>query len=404
MRVTGSQTLEVLPIGVRDDSDVENLSIASPATVSLANHGVVLGVDDYQIAGTVGVSIGSPQVAGVLTDFVNCFGRRNVGIGGAAVSAVFSNVSTVVTAASAGTTLWLTGRPYETLKVGDLIGNPTTGWRKVVSVDSDVQVTVSAVFLASGTGGATAIENPTLYVADAIGTDATRGVIEIDSGNILRCDSNFTVNNAGTALARAGRDPYRVALTRWYHLWLCKGTTGTSLFISTQRSTPYLKAAFASGTPPVSGYGDRFRRLGAVRLELDGAGPGSRFTPFAESGARNRRERSWEWDAPAVLAAFGGGAWAQTDLSLFVPPTATIVRVGLDLNAPTAARRLSVRASGHGDAALSRPTCLIAPAAGRTSAEVVALTDGAQRADFTLDAADGANPGAARVAGYAEEV
>ena len=404
MRVTAAQTLEVLPVGVRDDSDVENLSIASPSTVSLATHNGVLGVDDYQIAGTVGVTLGLPRVDGVLTDFINCFGRRNVGIGGAAVSAAFSNVSTVVTAAVAGTTLWLTGRPYETLKVGDLIGNPTAGWRKVVSVDSDVQVTVSAVFLALGTGGATAIENPTLYVADAIGTDATRAVIEIDSSSVLRCDSNFTVNNAGTALARAGRDPYRVALTRWYHLWLCKGSTGSSLFVSTQRSTPFLKTAFASGTPPVSGYGDRFRRLGAVRLELDGAGPGSRFTPFAESGARNRRERSWEWDVANVLTAFGGGAWAQTDLSLFVPPTATLARVGLELDTPTAFRRLSVRASGHGDAALSRPTCVRALAGGWGCNQVEVVTDGAQRADFTLDAADGANPGAARVAGYAEEV
>lgn len=404
MRVTGAQTLEVLPVGVRDDSDVENLSLAAPSTVSLANHGVVLGVDDYQIAGTVGVTIGSPQVAGVLTDFVNCFGRRNVGIGGAAVSAVFSNVSVIVTAAVAGTTLWLTGRPFETLKVGDLIGNPTTGWRKVVSVDSDVQVTVSAVFLAAGTGGATAIENPTLYVADAIGTDATRGVIEIDSGNILRCDSNFTVNNAGTALARAGRDPYRLALTRWYHLWLCKGSTGTSLFVSTQRSTPYLRTTFASATPPVSGYGDLFRRLGAVRLELDGGGPGSRFTPFSESGSRNRRDRSWEWAGADVLAAFGTGAWTQTDLSLFVPPTATLARVVLELDTPTAFCRLSTRASGYGDAALSRPSAVRALAGGWGCAEVVALTDGAQRVDFTLDAADAANPGAARVSGYAEEV
>lgn len=398
---TGSPVVIVPSGAARDQADATNIVLPAEVQADLVSNGAALGNDSFQLPGNVSTTIGTNVVSGLGgNSFFTDFQPRALEAPG---TTTYSNVSTTVTGPASAR--WLSGGILAP-KVGDLVGLGSAvlgGYRTVVSVDSENTLTVNAVYLAAGVGGMNVIESPTVELG-TIPAISTR-VLEILTNATL-----YTVDNApstaASTLAYAGRplsgnaacDPV------WFYPWLCKGPSGTTVFLSTQRSTPYVNVV----TPAT--YGEAFRRLSAVLNYADGGGAAALYS-FSESG-QDTRERQWEepvasgspfaplWGADPVAG------WSPVSLHRGVPPTATVAILNPVLYLPLIDNQIILRRSGAGSATVGRPAALLCGAGSQTSSVASpVVTSGAQSVDVGFAGASPGDPCAYLwVAGYLESL
>ena len=398
---TGSPVVIVPSGAARDQADATNIILPAEVQADLVSNGAALGNDSFQLPGNVSTTIATNVVSGLGgNSFYTDFQPRALEAAG---TTTYSNVSTTVTGPASAR--WLSGGVLAP-KVGDLVGLGSAvlgGYRTVVSVDSENTLTVNSFYLAAGVGGMNVIESPTVELGTipAIGTR----VLEIITNATL-----YTVDNApstaASTLAYAGRplsgnaacDPV------WFFPWLCKGPSGTTVFLSTQRSTPYVNVV----TPGT--YGEAFRRLSAVLNYADGGGASALYE-FSESG-QDTRERQWEEDVASghpfapLWGADPVAGWTPISLHKAVPPTATVAILNPLLSTPAIANQIILRRSGAGAAAVNRPATLLCAAGAATSSVASPIvTSGAQSVDIGFAGASPGDPCAYLwVTGYLESL
>lgn len=208
-----STTVQIRSGKARDNADSALITKASDSTIDLAANGA-LGVERKQLTGTVAGS-GGNTITGTSTLFLSEFGTRPL-------------TGTLVTGGGSSTTVSGTETRFlEELRIGDLIGNSTDGFREVSSITSSTSLTVtSAVSITSSI--ATAIEYPT-----------------IAGGSITNCHVTAIASNTSLTAARtqgsysnqtayAGERLTGGSVTHHLYLWV----SDTTAFASTQRTTP----------------------------------------------------------------------------------------------------------------------------------------------------------------------
>lgn len=127
-----------------------------------------------------------------------------------------------------------------------------------------------------------------------------------------------TVTNLSTAVSGIGGiDTGSVAINTWYFVWICKGSSGTGLLLST-----------SSGSPTVpAGYNTYYKRIGAVKTDASG----NLYKQKTETGQHNRRIVRWIADTTAAPFQIYDGtrnvstttSWDTVDCSGAIPSTAT---------------------------------------------------------------------------------
>lgn len=376
---TGSPVVRLSPGSARADDDATNLTLDAEVDVDLVSHGAALGNDSRQLTDNVATTIGTNVVSGVGSNlFLTEFQPRQLEASGV----TFSNASTNVTGPAGAR--WITGRRAP--KVGDLVGHPTPGYRTVVRVNAEGDLDVDAPFGASGTASMNVIESPTV----ALGTipAITTRVLRIYSNTTLHTVDNAP-STAASTLAYAGRPLAGAAACDpvWFYPWICRGPSGTTVFLSTQRTTPLL----ATVTPAT--YGEHYRRLSPVLNYSDGSGNPALYE-FSESGQGPHRTRQWEEAPSGPFAPLSGadpvGSWTWVSLHKAIPPTATRARLTMLFNNPAISNSMSIRASGRGSTALGRAARLVAQAGDEASDVVEVVTDWSQAIDVVNG---GASPG-----------
>ncbi len=375
--------LVVIPRGsARSQDDLANITLAAETSVDLVSNGAALGNDSFALSGLFATTIGTNVISGTGSNLLLTeFAPRAIEASGV----TYSNVSTTVTGPASAR--WISGGILAP-KVNDLIGLSAIGYRRIVSIDSESSMTVSAVFPAAGVGGANLIESPTVELG-TIPAIATR-VDQIFSNSTM-----WTIDNAPSTAAAtfvyAGR-PLLGGPTCdevWFYPWLCKGPSGVTVFLSTQRSQPYANVV----TPGT--YGVNFRRLGAVLNYSDGGGLANLYY-YAESGEATR-ERQWEEDVASgtpfapLWGADPVGGWTKLSLHRGIPPTATVALLNPLLSNPAIANQIILRQSGTGSATVNRPATLLCAAGAATSSVASPIvTSGVQAVDIGFA---GASPG-----------
>lgn len=247
-----SSTITVASGKARDKADGANMSLSSQVTVSTATANAALGYERKALTGTHTFNFGAGTVSGNGSAYLTEFGGR-------ALTGTFSNTGAVVT----GT---LT-RFLSEVAVNDLIGiaNTTNCLWRVVSIESNTSLTLATYPSAAGKtdfSGATGVVVEQPVIESAAGK--AHGVAFITSNTSLAMNystgSATETNVAGYASSKALLDSTSYTCL-WRAVWLLSGGSGTTVALSTQRTTPYLS---------ITGYTTSYRRIGWVRIDSSG--------------------------------------------------------------------------------------------------------------------------------------
>jgi hypothetical protein len=345
-----------------DSTGVELMTLAQPATVTVDGHyGTGPGLtpntgDGFTGPGTVSTS--GTSVTGTSTTFLTSFGTR-------VLTGTCSSSITVVTGTG---TLFLTQ-----IAVGDLIGNPTAGYARVVSIQSNTTLFLSAAppNAAFSTSAVNCIEAPMFYTSvagssavDSISSNTALGVVA----------SQGTQSGVAYAIgcwltpANSGQQPF-------IYIWLGTGVNGITVFASTQYTTPF-------GIP---GHNSYFRRIGTILL-YNGA-----VQYFTQTGLDNERRMDlWLAEvnsAPATRLLSGGAAttWTTIQCNTLAPRSAQF----LQFTAVTSASlQLFLRATGGAGSVAATSNLYGYSSAGGVSTPTSCPCNGAQQIDYVLNAAD----------------
>ena len=329
IRYASSSTITVSAGKARDKADGANMTLASQVTVSTATVNAALGYERKTLTGTATWTLASATVTGSGTAFLTEFGTRALTVG---------------TITNAGATLTGTSTKFlSEVAVNDLIGNATSGYYQVTAIASDTSLTLATYPSAVGKtdfsgSSANVIEQPLIESAGG----KRHPLYAIASDTSLTITNVALSTETGVACyATAGvRSP---AEAGWRAVWLASGGSGTTVFLSTQRTTPY---------GSITGYTTSYRRIGWVRLDSSGnlvyqasedAGP-TRFVAVASTLIiTNADSTSTAVDVSAAAVA---------------PPTTTMLYATLQSEAPNTVRSVAVgaRGGGGGDLLVAAPS------------------------------------------------
>lgn len=311
-----SSTITVASGKARDKADGANMSLSSQVTVSTATANAALGYERKALTGTHTFNFGAGTVSGNGSAYLTEFGGR-------ALTGTFSNTGALVT----GT---LT-RFLSEVAVNDLIGvaNTTNCLWRVVSIESNTSLTLATYPSAfgktdfSGTTGVV-VEQPVIESA----AGKAHGVGFITSNTALTMNyatgSATETNVAGYASSKALLDSTFYTCL-WRAVWLLSGGSGTTVALSTQRTTPYLS---------ITGYTTSYRRIGWVRVNSSG-----NLVSWSTNLTRGYTRYT---SGSAVVIRTNADTPAATSTDSFTceaaaPPTAKCLQATLASNSPNTA-------------------------------------------------------------------
>jgi hypothetical protein len=352
-----SSSISVAAGQARDSGDTTNLVLSALQTISTGTLGSINGLDRVTIpsGGTVATSTSNANVTGTGTAFFTDFAPNST------PRALTGTVS------SSGTTVTGTGTLFlSQVSVGDLIGNSATGYYRVTAIASNTSLTiVSAPGTAFSGASVNLIENAHFQCNSQ--TVQRINTITSNTALTLAASSSATVASGGTAYAGA-LPSVQVPM----HVWLGTGTTGTGVWLSTQRTTAF----------GILGYATAYRRIGSIIWT------GSAIVAFDQWGYGIERwyqcEDAKNANGEQLLSGGSATSWTTLTANTVAPPTATALLLTLGTNAVSST--LYVRARNTGDATTTRNT-LAGPNGRGSSACTSAVEqacDGAQAIDYVV--------------------
>lgn len=228
------------------------------------------------------------------------------------------------TISSSGTTITGVSTSFLTqLAVGDLIGDAgpsgatSAGWGRVASIASDTSLTLSNALPGSALSGNVygIVENATFQLGAApcrrVNTLSSNGLTIVTDGTL---NNGSAVTNGATLIGMTtAQTSSTVAI--WSYVWIGNGASGTTVWISTQRTTPY--------SAGLSGYTTSVRRLGAVCQDKS-----ANVIAFFQDGVSNERRTVFDVGTfgPSNLFLIindtaGHNGWTDVYCGNGVPPT-----------------------------------------------------------------------------------
>lgn len=356
IRYASASTVTVSAGKARDKADTADMTLSSQVTVSTSTANAALGYERKTLSGTHTFTNGTGTVTGSGSAYLTEFGTRPL-------TGTFSNSGPTVT--GVGTSF------LSAVAVNDLIGNSSNGYYRVVSIESDTSLTL--VNTPSSLGG-------TDFTAGSTGNVIEQPVIETAGGRahglaVIYSNTSASVNYALTATETSvaayasskGAMNSSLDTARWRAVWLLSGGSGTTVALSTQRTTPYLS---------ITGYTTSYRRIGWVRINSSG-------NLFAQYGADGGNVRWVNYES--AFGDFQGTANASSTttyqdcvLSSGAPPTALRVQIMLLQLSPNTVDYVMVRGRGLGSTG-TRTRSVLAPSTSTESRMVFDTPcDGAQ--------------------------
>ena len=284
----------------RDKSDVTTLRLAAVKTITITTHGAINGDDSFVGTGTTSTGGSSTtSVTGTSTTFLTSFGIR-------ALSGTISSSTTAVT----GTATKFTTE----IARGDLIGTVGKGYYQVAFITDDTHLTIeSAPGTAFGSDLPNCIENPTYQATGQSTVQVTK--ITSNTAMVTSTAQTYSAGTAyriGTTLKKASQP---VGDQGFMYVWVGNGASGTDVYISTQRTTPY----------GITGYNTYIRRIASVLINTE------LIAPFNQYGLSNERRIGYELafgqaSTRIVSAATGITEWTYiASASAVAPPFAQIL-------------------------------------------------------------------------------
>lgn len=367
-----STTVSVGPGLARDSANAADITLAAAGTISTGTLGAINGLDRVALpgGGTVATSTTLTLITGTSTSFLTDFAPGGV---------PRTLTGTIGTGGAGSTTITGTSSKFlAEVSVGDLIGNASVGYSRVVTVDSDVSLTCStALTIANGSTGKV-LENVTFQA----GSQTAQTVTNIISNTNL----HLAANSSATASGLTG---YAGALPNtqiYLMVWVGSGGSGTGVYLSTQRTTPF----------GISGYNTSVRRIGSLLWT------GSAIIEFDQWGLGIERWYQFEMaditNGNYVLSNGSATTWTRIPCSVLAPPSATCLTLLADK--ATNGTVLYLRKASTGNTGVTRPLQVVSSG---TFLQIVVncACDGAQCVDYVVSSASGAY---LEVIGYQESL
>lgn len=305
------------------------IKITSATTVDVTSNGAASGNDAFTGPGTVATNSANAIVTGISTTFTTSFGSR-------AASG---------TSSSSGGTLTGTSSKFLTeVAIGDLIGTVSKGFFQVTAIASDTSLTlVSTPGSAFSSDSMLVIENPTIKV----NAQSAVQVKTIASDTSLTTTSNSSATESGVAYIIGLFNKCTVPATNqcFIYMWVGMDTSsGTAVFVSTQRTTPYGITY------------NYFRRVGSVLMAA------GLVLPFENFGSNNDKTYQYEFAANTNNSRLLSGGTSTTYVAIVAsavaPPSAKMLLLSLVTTGTVSSTTLTVRARNmvSGDSTTSRPS------------------------------------------------
>jgi hypothetical protein len=367
---TTTTSVTVGPGYARDSADSKTIHLTTAGTISTATLGGINGLDRTAISGTVATNTANATVTGSGTTFTTAFTNRT-GSG---------------TITGAGTTITGTGTAFlSEVKVGDLIGTVAKGFARVTAVASDTSLTLAVAIPGGSPAGTTpvVIENAWLQV----NAQTVQQINSITSDTVLTLAANSSATVASGGTCYIGALP---SGQTYLMVWVGTGGTGTGVWLSTQRTTPF----------GITGYATNYRRIGSVMWT------GSVFIEFDQYGQGVERWYQFECarntDATRILAAGTATTWTDVVASGAVPATAAWLYLSPQVSYASNSA-VSFRKRNSGNATTNRALLLLNTASNNFVGGLIQCAcDGAGAIQYVNESSGGSTY--IDVAGYGESL
>jgi hypothetical protein len=259
--------------------------------------GQIGGLDRVAIAGTGTTSNGSANLVGsVGTSFLTAFGTRTC-------SGTVNSTGFSVTG--------LGTRFLTEFAVGDMIGTAVKGYAQILSVDSDTGMTLVVAIPGGNLSSDTPICVEHIYLQ--LSTDGVFSVNSITDNTHLALDATVGTGHGSQTIYTG---PLPNAQT-YLMVWLGTGTSGTGVFLSTQRTTPF----------GIGGYSTNYRRIGSIIWN----NASSRIIPFNQYSGGIDRSYVFQDGTNDNNEQLGSGltatSWTPVSVASVSPPTASNVKL-----------------------------------------------------------------------------
>jgi hypothetical protein len=371
-RRNNASSIKVTKGSCRDSTNTTQLTLDDEVTVDNNTAGA-LGSDEKTSAATANTTSGSQTITTSQSIIAEIGTRTGTG-----------TISTSGTTATGSGTKFLTE-----LAVGDDIGTDTTyGFSRVTAIASDTSATIVAALPGGNAPASTSykiIENGTLQPVTS-GEKVRINTISA-SGTTIVAASNFSVTATGQQL-RLGTE----AVGTWLFAWIRSGSSGTTVALSTQRTTPYA----------MTGYDTAFRLIFSIRSHSGSALMEAFQREVSGPVADTFYEEPEGGNDTAVLAGGTATSWTDVALNAVVPPTARQAFLEIVNFKPTTESTIYVREQSIGSSTTSRNARVSAIANSINSALVVVNVNSSQRIQYAFNTAPGSAAGYIRVRGYRE--
>jgi hypothetical protein len=370
---TSATTITVGLGTARDKANAATMTLAAAGVISTATLGAINGIDRKTLTGTCATNSGNGTVTGTNTLFLTEFGTRTG-------SGTIAGASTTITGTSS--------KFLSEFAVGDLIGTNALGYSRITAIASDTSLTiVSAIPGGNPSGNAPVCIEHAHFQANA---QTVRRIGTITSNTSMALAVNSSATESGVT-GYAGALP---SVQCFLMAWLGSGGTGTGVYLSTQRTTPF----------GLTGYTTSVRHIGSVLWD------GSAFVAFDQRGAGV--ERIYQYEVPnstaGLLVANGvtNVAWTALDCSGVAPPTAGVLALDVTVQTGGTASMLGyVRCRGTGSATVARANQINVGMLNSIAGSVLyQACDGAQAIDYATSNASAGNALYLTVCGYQESL
>ena len=334
IRYASSSTITVSAGKARDKADGADMTLSSGATVSTGTANAALGYERKTLTGTATWTNLSASVTGSSTAFLTEFGTRALSVG------------TIGTGGVALSTITGTGTKFlSEVAVYDLIGNSSVGYAQVTAIASDTSLSIRSNLTIANLSTGNVIEQPTIESAGG----KRHSIHAIASNTALTLSSSASGTETGVAAYATSGLLSPTGTAVWRAVWLLSGGSGTTVALSTQRTTPYLS---------ITGYTTSYRRIGWVLIDSSG----NLVAQYGTDGGCRRwvnYETSFG-DLQGVANASSTTTYQDVVLSNGAPPTAYRLQIMLLQLSPNTVDYVMVRGRGLGSTA-ARVRSVLAP-------------------------------------------
>ena len=338
IRYASSTTFTVSAGKARDKADGADMTLSSQVTVDKTSANAALGYERKTLTGTHTLNFGAGTVVGSGSAYLTEFGTRALSAG---------------TVTNAATALTGTGTKFlSEVAVNDLIGNNASGYYRVTAVASDTSLTL--INYPSGAGGPSTgvdfsgatvnvIEQP--VIESAAGKAHGVSIIFTNTDIYLGFTTASATETGVAAYASSKSALDSTSYTcLWRAVWLLSGGSGTTVALSTQRTTPYLS---------ITGYTTSYRRIGWVRIDSSG-----NVLPTYSTDGGGVRTVDYESNSSATEQSIASNlalttSWQTLLAGASVPPTSRRVILAVQLIDPNTVGYTILRGRNLGNAGAS---------------------------------------------------